>query len=1390
MLIKTNINNEQKYVKIREPSFEEFLNAAFMKFSIPPVTEGIRVYDETGTEVDADVFEEIAQQPNAGVFTIRFDIDPQGTSLSGSPQGKKLSASPLINVVTNASLDLSGCGPEDSDSLEFVSCGSDDTVVLGEDFSPCRKRQEDQDAKQLVQSALAKKTGGYSIVKEYNRTKGLADSSLQQRVNILDADTHGHCLSETHNPALALTEEKEADWVDKNRSKLIQDDIEVMVIADEMLQRHIMHKEMYNNIKAASTSQGQMRQLYRTLTSVKAKSAFYRILQRIQQNMCETDDVVKEVIKEHKEYLRGKFTYEFEGPEQDHQDKQSLDKIYTELHIVQGERERVNSEHEIWDIEDKARCQTAEDIKINCNDIFKSTAEDSVSSGHDRSKVKAIRTVMTKGIAGIGKTVSVKKFILDWADGTANQDLDFIFVLPFRELNLVIEDQFSLETLVRFFHPKLKEVAVARILDNHNVLFIFDGLDESQLKLEFEKTQILKDAMKTSSVDTLVTNLIREDLLPSALVWITSRPGHVQRIPRRYVYKWTEVRGFNDPQKKQYFRNRVEDKAVAERIINSITMSRSLYIMCHIPIFCWIAAKVLVYLLLKMDRTQDENITIPTSLTEMYTHFLCIQMRFATKKYDRYESDIEDICKSNEDFIFRLGRMAFEHLIKGKIIFTGDDLEKYGMDINKAGVHCGLCTEILKEENVFNIKKFYCFVHLTVQEYFAALFVYRSFASKKIDSSSLKDFLLIGSEEELKSILEKEPVDLPLAELMEISIANSTLRKTGELDMFIRFLLGMSLRPTQELLPGLIQQEEDHSAVVEEIRTSLLEIDLADCSPERCLNLVHCLMELKDTSLHQTVRKYLEPDHNPETQLSPVLCSALADSILMSNTPLEEFNLKKHRPSAKGALRLLPAMRNSRKARISGVWLGVWGCETISSALRMPNSVLTELHLMDDFFDDKGADILIDGLLNSQCKLEALSLSGNVGSQRVCENMASAIKSFLSNLRELELSGNALRGSLCSLLSVGLVSPKLEKLRLNRTGGIKNVCEELVTAFKSNTCYLRELELSYTSFEDSEMEILSTGLMSTNCSLEVLSLSHNRLTEKGCEMLASALSSKSSHLTELDLSYNDLQDSGVMALCKALMIPNCLKTLRLSFCKVTEDGCAALASVLRSDHCSLRELDLSFNHLADKGVKLLTEIQRDSRCSLEKLNVDQNEECWFDLKLLRKYACDLTLDPNTAALAIVLTEENKRATHVHQEQPYPENPERFLCTYQVLCEEGLTGRHYWEVECVSADIGVAYKSMDRVNDSSSECSLGGNEKSWCWFYDGSFSHDNSCLMFIDCGTNISTIGVYLDWPAGVLSFYNVFPDTLTHLYTVRTTFTEPLHPGFRISESIFLCKIE
>ncbi|XP_031677441.1 NLR family CARD domain-containing protein 3-like isoform X3 [Oncorhynchus kisutch] len=991
-----------------------------------------------------------------------------------------------------------------------------------------------------------------------------------------------------------------------------------------------------------------------------------------------------------------------------------LNRIYTELYITEGESEGVNDEHEMWQLETACRTPTSRDTAIHCNDLFKPLA------GQERS----IRTVLTKGIAGIGKTVSVQTFILDWAEGKANQDVEIIFVLPFRELNLIKDLQYSLLRLLHDFHPEL-DIVNAEKLTACKAMFIFDGLDESRITLDFQCNKMMSDVTQTSSVDVLLTNLIKGNLLPSALLWITSRPAATNQIPSECVDQVTEVRGFNDQQKEKYFRKRFrDDEDLANRIISHIKTSRSLHVMCHMPAFCWISATVFEHML-----STDKRREMPKTLTETFTHFVLIHTSPKNQKcHGKDEMDQQELLESDKEALLKLGKLAFEHLEKGNLVFYEEDLKECGIDVTEASVYSGVYTQVFKEESVLFQRVVYCFVHLNVQEFLSAVYVYHCYTTKNMDE--LRPFLQatrVTSEERT------------VHELLKSTTNKALESKTGHLDLVVRFLHGMSLAANQKLLRGLVTQTESSPESVKKTIRSLKMMQNANMSPERCINLFHCLIEMKTHSVQQEIEKYLRSEKRSKN-LPLTYCSALAYMLQISDELLEVFDLKKYKTSQEGRRRLLPAVRVCRKALLAD-------CQLIEAS---------------------------------------------------CELLVSALSSNPSNLRELDMSNNDLNDSGVKLLSAGLGNPhcKLETLKLSGCGVTEEGCAALVSALRSNPNHLRELDLSDNHLGDSIVQHVSPRLEDSIWRLEILSLSGCKLTEASCEVLASALSS-SSHLRELDLSNNDLLDSGVKLLFAGRGDSPCkLETLRLAFCEVTEEGCASLVSALKSNPSHLRELDLSYNHLGDSGVRLLSAGLEDPHCRLEKLNVEHGGQ--YTIKHgLRKYGCVLSLDPNTANRNLSLSEENRTVTWMTEEQPYPDHPERFQDFDQVLCREGLSGRCYWEVEWSGrgAHIGVTYKGINR-SGRGDDSGLGPSDKAWCLVCcdDHYMAWINSKLTTIPSPSSSppsNRVGLYLDWPAGTMSFYKVCSDTLTHLHTFYTTFTEPLYPGLFVwcHSSVSLCQV-
>ncbi|XP_059358925.1 NACHT, LRR and PYD domains-containing protein 12-like [Carassius carassius] len=887
--------------------------------------------------------------------------------------------------------------------------------------------------------------------------------------------------------------------------------------------------------------------------------------------------------------LKKKYQCVFEGIAKQG-DSTLLKNIYTDLYITQGCSEQVNTEHEMRQIEVASRRHESQEIQVECKHLFEAPEQD-----------KQIRTVLTKGVAGIGKSVSVQKFVLDWAEGKENQDISFIFPLPFREMNLKEQEKLSLMDLITQFFPETKGLNLTR-RNQFKVLFILDGLDECRLPVNFKDNETWSDVSSPVSLDVLLTNLIKGNLLPSALIWITSRPAAASKIPPDCIDRLTEIRGFNDAQKEEYFRKRFTDENQAKEIIDHVKQSKSLFIMCHIPVFCWISATVLQNILeekrnnvVKNNQADDISKTLqesntedtPKTLTQMYTHFLRFQIQQSRRKYDgEYTPDVS----WDKDAIFSLGKLAFDQLERNNVIFYDTDLEACGIDVYKASVYSGMCTQIFKEETGITLGTMYCFVHLSIQEFIAALY-----AHLFLDMKKKSIFVHASTKWKYKS---KTMIDL-----LKTAVDKALESDNGHLDLFLRFLLGLSLQSNQRLLQGLLTQENRNEQSKKEIVQYIKQKLESNLSPERSINLFYCLNELNDQTLVKDIQTHLSKGSLSSADLSPAQWSALVFVLLTSEEELEEFELQKFKKSDKCLIRLSAVIKTCKRALLNDCGLTDKSCPALASVLGSDTN-LKELNMNNNNLQDYGVKMLCTGLKNINCKLEILRLSDCSITEEGYKALSSALRSNPSHLIELDLTGNDPGESGVKLLSDLLQDPNCQLNTLRFLGpAADEACQYVTGIVGKNPLLLRELDLSGRKLGDTGVNQISALLQDKHCTLNTLILSDCSISEEGYKALSSALRSNPSHLIELDLTGNDPGESGVKLLSDLLQDPNCqLNTLRF-LGPAADEGCQYVTGIVGKNPLLLRELNLSGRKLGDTGVNQISALLQDKHCTLNTLNL-------------------------------------------------------------------------------------------------------------------------------------------------------------------------------------------
>ncbi|XP_034006838.1 NLR family CARD domain-containing protein 3-like [Trematomus bernacchii] len=314
------------------------------------------------------------------------------------------------------------------------------------------------------------------------------------------------------------------------------------------------------------------------------------------------------------------------------------------------------------------------------------------------------------------------------------------------------------------------------------------------------------------------------------------------------------------------------------------------------------------------------------------------------------------------------------------------------------------------------------------------------------DTAVLKDFLKKDwpYKNSKNSDQEYPSLDVFLKGVM----AKSLRSRNGHLDLFVRFLHGLSLESNQ--LGGLLGRTDNRPEIIQRAISNLKKMRSDNISPDRSINIFHCLTEMKDHSVHQEITEFLKSENRSKERLSEIHCSALADMLQMSEEVLDEFDLKKYKTSQEGKRRLIPAVRNCRKAKLTDCKLSEADCEVVASALKSDPSHLRDLDLSENRemkdsgveldldlslnhnLKDSGVKLLRDLLESPDCRLETLRLESSSLSE-VSSALASALKSEPSSLRDLDLSQNKLKDSEVKLLRDLLESPdcRLETLRID-----------------------------------------------------------------------------------------------------------------------------------------------------------------------------------------------------------------------------------------------------------------------------------------------------------------------------------------------------------------------
>ncbi|XP_075139675.1 NACHT, LRR and PYD domains-containing protein 6-like [Leptodactylus fuscus] len=472
--------------------------------------------------------------------------------------------------------------------------------------------------------------------------------------------------------------------------------------------------------------------------------------------------------------------------------------------------------------------------------------------------------VMVSGVPGVGKTTLMQKFVYDWVKGDLYQRFSFVFFFKFRELNR-LEDKVSLETMILHQYPYLEEQLENILQDPEKLLFIFDGLDESNHTMDFTSRHLCSHPKQLGHCGQIVVSLLRKSLLNGCSVLMTSRPTRLASIDCNVFERIVEIIGFFPEERKIYFENFFSNPELSEKAFTYVKQNATLYTFCYLPSYCWIICTVLSRSF--QTTSSDQQVTLlPRTVTQLFAIFVANIL----SNHSLEKSDAQKILQS-------IGWMGEHGVMNHQIIFEDRDLDSFYVD-KKSKLLSSFLME--SEEPVT-----YSFLHLTVQEFFSALVHYTDY-----------------SPENLQKSLEK---------------AKSYPDGRGEI--FLRFLCGLSDSTTRSILTGYLDKQAAQASrdVITWLKNFILEdqkLEESEDKKRHLLRTFYYLFESRNKALVLESLQSLRSLDLSGVHMSALDCTVLA-FIMEICTHIEELNLTGCSLDTEGLERLSSVLHNLQNLR-------------------------------------------------------------------------------------------------------------------------------------------------------------------------------------------------------------------------------------------------------------------------------------------------------------------------------------------------------------------------------------------------------------------------------------------------------------------------------------------